>query len=181
MPVLTIVLLGAIAGFLTPVLGIGGSIVMLPVLLNILKINPNFVTGTINLHVLTSAILATIFHFGIIDNSNFTMALVLILGTVIGSQIGARFGAKIKAQSKLKIANAVLLVITLLYMLFGQMDDVYSFDSINSKEFEFFEFLKQGKILYAILCVMVAIIIGQISYYVGSFVANKAQRKRVKV
>lgn len=175
--ILGVAAIGVLAGFLTPALGVGGSIVMLPVLLNIMKISPSYVTGTINLHVLFSAILSTIFHYGVIDNSNFSLASILIIGTVIGSQFGSRLGAGVKANTKLVMANSMLLIITVMYIFFGQANDVYGLGIVDEGEFGFMSFLQQDLASYTLFCVLFAILFGHLSFYAGNWLIIKTRRR----
>ena len=110
------ILIGLLGGFISSILGVGGGFVMVPLLINVLRIPTRLAVGTS----LTSI-------FFIVSTGFFsyiqTVAIPLTLATllVIGALLGARFGAEMTAsfsEEMMKKLLAALYFFTLVSILF---------------------------------------------------------------
>ena len=85
-------LLGLIGGFVAGLLGLGGGVVMLPLLTFVGKVPLKLVTGTDLVHVLVAAAVAVVPHYrakGVDTQLGLTLGSIGILGGVAGSFLSA--------------------------------------------------------------------------------------------
>lgn len=81
--------LGFAAGFLSITIGVGGGFLIAPLLMKILKFQPNQAVGTSIFSILFIAI-SGFSLYAMSGHVNFYVGTALIIGTILGSQIGAR-------------------------------------------------------------------------------------------
>lgn len=94
MSIFSPVIVGFIGGFLVAIMGIGGSLIMLPAMIYLLRISEAFTAGTTHFQIIFTTILATILHSVTSHNLDIVLSTILIVGTAFGVQIGARIGSK---------------------------------------------------------------------------------------
>ena len=115
--ILGIIFLGLIAGVLSSMVGIGGGIVIVPVLVLLFGLNQHTAQGT-TLAMLSfpvSLVAAWTYHKkGLVD---WRIALLLCVGFVIGGYFGSRVAVDIPAQS-IKRFFAVILILVAVKFLF---------------------------------------------------------------
>ena len=103
------VAIGAVAGVLSGIFGIGGGIIIVPLLVFAAKFNQKLATGTsIAVFVLPVAILGAIAHYRA-GNVNVRASLLVAAGLFVGSWLGAQISLG-TGDAMLKRAFAVLLV-----------------------------------------------------------------------
>ncbi len=100
---------GWIAGVLSGLLGIGGGIVLVPIMVAYLGVNQHTAHGT-SLAVIVPTALFGSFIYGLNGNLDFIPALNLAIGSIIGASLGARWMKKIPAK-QLKLLFGVFLLI----------------------------------------------------------------------
>ncbi|WP_273851418.1 sulfite exporter TauE/SafE family protein [Guptibacillus spartinae] len=110
------ILIGLLGGFISSILGVGGGFVMVPLLINVLRIPARLAVGTS----LTSIffIVSTGF-FSYIQTVTIPLTLAILL--VIGAVVGARFGAGMTAffsEEVMKKLLAALYFFTMISILF---------------------------------------------------------------
>jgi uncharacterized membrane protein YfcA len=107
--ILTLVAIGLVAGVLSGIFGIGGGIIIVPLLVFAAKFSQKMATGTsIAVFVLPVAILGAYAHYRA-GNVNVKASLLIAAGLFVGSLLGAQISLGM-SDSLLKRAFAVLLV-----------------------------------------------------------------------
>jgi len=96
--VIPIVGIGLIVGFLGAIMGIGGSFLLIPTMIYILRVPTSTVIGTSMALTLVTMVVATILHAVTNHLVDAVLALVLMVGGVIGAQFGARAGQRIRSE-----------------------------------------------------------------------------------
>lgn len=104
-------ILGALVGILTMLLGVGGGFVMVPAMLYLLGMSTKVVVGTSLFQILFVTMATTMVHAMTTGAVDIVLAGLLLLGSVIGAQFGARFAQKARPEYlRLALAGIVLLV-----------------------------------------------------------------------
>lgn len=106
---------GAVSGFVAGLLGIGGGVILVPVLSGLLRFPIKTALGTSLAVVAAQAIPATLTHW-IIGNIDWSIAGGLVLGVIPGAHIGSRL-AIASEDAKLRTVTAVAMAI--LALAFG--------------------------------------------------------------
>ncbi|PTX48914.1 MULTISPECIES: sulfite exporter TauE/SafE family protein [Gemmobacter] len=102
---------GAIVGFLSAVMGVGGGFIMVPAMIYLLGMPTKVVIGTSLFQIIFVTAFTTVMHAVSSQTVDILLALTLIGGGVIGAQIGARVGVKLRAdQMRILLALLVLAV-----------------------------------------------------------------------
>jgi uncharacterized protein len=106
-PVLLVI--GAASGFVAGLLGVGGGVILVPVLTGLLRFPIKTALGTSLAVVAAQAIPGTVTH-GIIGNIDWGIAGGLVLGVIPGARIGSRL-AVASEDAKLRVVVAVAMAI----------------------------------------------------------------------
>ncbi len=96
--VIPIVAVGLFVGFLGAIMGIGGSFLLIPIMIYILRVPTSTVIGSAMVLTLVTMVVATILHAVTNHLVDAVLALVLMVGGVIGAQFGARAGQRIRGE-----------------------------------------------------------------------------------
>ena len=105
------VVLGAFVGVLAAIMGVGGGFLMVPVMVYMLRMPMHVVVGTSLFQILFTCIEVTFLQAYTNHTVDFTLAVLLLVGSTIGAQAGAVVGRKLKGeQLKVMLAGIVLLV-----------------------------------------------------------------------
>ena len=96
--VIPIVGIGFIVGFLGAIMGVGGSFLLIPIMIYILRVPTSTVIGTSMALTLVTMVIATVLHSVTNHLVDAVLALVLMVGGVIGAQFGARAGQRIRGE-----------------------------------------------------------------------------------
>ncbi|HHT26935.1 MAG TPA: sulfite exporter TauE/SafE family protein [Firmicutes bacterium] len=107
---------GLTVGLLSGLVGIGGGVLLVPILLYIFKLDAHLAAGTSLAIVIPTAIVGSIVHFskGTID---WPLALLIAVGSIVGSLLGAWLGPHVPAETLKKIFAVVLVVVTVKFCL----------------------------------------------------------------
>ncbi len=109
--VIPVCVIGFLIGFLGAVLGIGGSFILVPMLIYLLRVPTITVIGTSTLLTLVTMISATILHSVADHLVDAVLALVLMIGGVVGAQFGVRAGQNMRGEwLRLLLGVLVLMV-----------------------------------------------------------------------
>jgi uncharacterized membrane protein YfcA len=103
--------IGVVVGFISSFFGIGGGIVMVPVMILLLRVPPHIATATSSFAILLTSPAGVLTHFFLerADPSKLIYyATFLAIGGLAGGQIGARLAPYVSARA-LQILLAVLL------------------------------------------------------------------------
>ncbi len=105
------VVLGTFVGILAAIMGVGGGFLMVPVMVYMLRMPMHVVVGTSLFQILFTCIEVTFLQATTNHSVDFTLAVLLLVGSTVGAQIGAVFGRKLKGeQLKVLLATIVLAV-----------------------------------------------------------------------
>ncbi|MEX2275565.1 MAG: sulfite exporter TauE/SafE family protein [Actinomycetota bacterium] len=99
--------IGVLAGFVSGLLGVGGGIIIVPLLAGALGMPLKRALGTSLAAIVALVIPGTLVH-AILDNIDWSIVLVLTIGSVIGALLGARIALGAKERT-LRIAVATFL------------------------------------------------------------------------
>ena len=112
-PVLLVI--GAISGFVAGLLGVGGGVILVPVLTGLLRFPIKTALGTSLAVVAAQAIPGTVTH-ALIGNIDWGIAGGLILGVIPGARIGSRLAV---ASEDAKLRTVVAIAMALLAVVFA--------------------------------------------------------------
>jgi uncharacterized protein len=111
-------LLGTLVGVLAAIMGVGGGFIMVPVMIYLLRMPMHVVVGTSLFQILFTSINVTVQQSYLNHTVDFTLALMLLVGSVVGAQLGVRIGRRLKAD-QLKILMAAIVLAVMAKMLLG--------------------------------------------------------------
>ncbi len=92
-PFATLVATGALAGFVSGLLGVGGGVVMMPMFTSVLKLPVKVAVGSSLVAVALFSVPATITHT-VLGHIDWPIALLLTVGTIPGAQLGSRLAIR---------------------------------------------------------------------------------------
>lgn len=87
-PIFALIAIGLLSGFLSGMFGIGGGIVIVPLLVMLAKFPRRLAAGT-SLGAIVPAALVGVASYAAVGHVDWLVALILVVGSVIGAQIGA--------------------------------------------------------------------------------------------
>ena len=102
-------LVGALVGVLSAIMGVGGGFIMVPAMIYLLGMPTKIVVGTSLFQIVFVTAFTTLMHALNHHSVDMLLALMLIIGGVIGAQIGVRVGVRLKAE-QLRILLALLVL-----------------------------------------------------------------------
>ena len=111
-------LLGAIVGMLTVIMGIGGGFIMVPAMIYLLGMSASAVVGTSLFQIIFVTAATTLLHATSSKSVDIVLALLLLIGGVAGAQMGVRAAQKVKPEN-LRLALALLVLAVAVRLLFG--------------------------------------------------------------
>ena len=115
--VLVPVVLGGFVGILAAIMGVGGGFLMVPVMFYILRMPMHVIVGTSLFQILFTCAEVTFLQSYTNHTVDFTLAVLLLLGSTFGAQVGAVFGRKLKGNH-LKILLAVIVLVVTVKIIF---------------------------------------------------------------
>jgi uncharacterized membrane protein YfcA len=110
-----LLVIGAISGFVAGLLGVGGGVILVPVLTGLLRFPIKQALGTSLAVVAAQAIPGSVTHW-IIGNIDWTIAGGLVLGVIPGARIGSRLAV---ASEDRKLRAVVAIAMMVLAVVFG--------------------------------------------------------------
>lgn len=110
--------LGTLVGILSALMGVGGGFIMVPVMVYMLRMPMHVVIGTSLFQILFTCINVTFMQSYFNHTVDFTLAVILLIGSTLGAQIGVKVSSRLKAD-QLKIILASLVLIVMVKMLVG--------------------------------------------------------------
>lgn len=90
--------IGGVAGFVSGFMGIGGGIIMVPMLVLLLKISIKQAIGTSLVVISIQAIPGSLEHW-LLGHVDLMLMLMIIIGSVLAAQVGARLATKAKERN----------------------------------------------------------------------------------
>jgi uncharacterized protein len=101
--------IGALVGFLSAIMGVGGGFILVPAMIYLLGMPTKVVVGTSLFQIIFVTGFTTIMHAINSQTVDMMLAFLLIIGGVIGAQVGARMSQRLKAE-QLRILLAILVL-----------------------------------------------------------------------
>lgn len=111
-------LLGALVGVLTVIMGIGGGFIMVPAMIYLLGMSASAVVGTSLFQIIFVTAATTLLHATSSKSVDIVLAMLLLIGGVAGAQMGVRAAQKVKPEN-LRLALALLVLAVAVRLLFG--------------------------------------------------------------
>ncbi|WP_108803790.1 sulfite exporter TauE/SafE family protein [Aquimarina sp. Aq107] len=119
MTVISLVIIGLLAGFLSGTMGIGGSVVMIPLLILWVGFTQHQAQGT-SLAVLSVPVtLLAAFNYYKEGHVNWRFAAIMAITFIIGGYLGSKFAISVNQATLKKIFGGILLLVAL-KMIFGK-------------------------------------------------------------
>jgi len=122
------IILGALVGVLTMLMGVGGGFLLVPAMLYILGMSGNVVVGTSLFQILFVTMATTMTHALTTRAVDIVLAGLLLTGSVLGAQFGSQIAQKARPDL-LRVVLAVLVLLIALRMLYGlgvRPDEIYT-------------------------------------------------------
>lgn len=110
------VLCGLFVGGLSGLVGIGGGVVLVPLLLYIFSTKMHVAVGTSLSIILLTAVSGSIAHY-LRGNVNLQLAIPIAIGAVVGSNGGAWLASLLPGSSLKKIFAVVLLIVAVTVLI----------------------------------------------------------------
>jgi uncharacterized membrane protein YfcA len=111
-------LLGALVGVLTVIMGIGGGFILVPAMIYLLGMSASAVVGTSLFQIIFVTAATTLLHATSSKSVDIVLALLLLVGGVAGAQMGVRAAQRIKPEN-LRLGLALLVIAVAARLLFG--------------------------------------------------------------
>src|SRR5258707_311594 len=96
--VIPVVVVGVVIGFIGAVMGIGGGLILVPIMIYLLRVPTSTVIGTSMVLTLVTMVFATLLHAVTNHLVDAVLALILMICDVTGAQFGARAAQKIRGE-----------------------------------------------------------------------------------
>lgn len=111
--IIALILIGLLAGLLSGVMGVGGGVIMIPLMIVLLGFNQHQAQGT-SLAVLAVPVtfLAAYNYYGE-GHVNWKYAAVIALFFIVGGYIGSRLAINLDQRTLKKIFGGILLIIAI--------------------------------------------------------------------
>ncbi len=100
------------AGLISSLFGIGGGIIYMPLLIGVLAMSVKSSTATSQFILLLSSIAGLVTHV-YLAHPDYTLAIILIIGTFIGAQVGAYISRVIKEESLRRLVSIAIIAIAI--------------------------------------------------------------------
>ncbi|MCA6294994.1 MAG: sulfite exporter TauE/SafE family protein [Phenylobacterium sp.] len=101
--------LGALAGILSAVMGVGGGFILVPAMIYLLRMPAGVVVGTSLFQIILTTSLTTLLQAGRNQTVDIVLTGLLVLGGVFGAQLGARASSRFRAE-ELRILLALIIL-----------------------------------------------------------------------
>jgi uncharacterized membrane protein YfcA len=109
--ILALVVIGLIAGFLSGILGVGGGVVMVPLMVLLLGFSQHQAQGTSLAVLAVPVTLAAAYNYYQDGSLNWRYALVMALMFVIGGYLGSKLAISLDEKVLKRIFGVVLIVL----------------------------------------------------------------------
>ncbi|WP_249225680.1 sulfite exporter TauE/SafE family protein [Tardiphaga alba] len=126
--VIPVIAVGLLIGFIGAVMGIGGSFILIPILIYWLRVPTATVIGTSMVLTLVTMVIATMLHAVTNHLVDAVLALILMIGGVTGAQFGARAGQKIRGEHLRLLLGLLILAVGIRFaaQLVIQPEDLFT-------------------------------------------------------
>ncbi|RLA81327.1 MAG: sulfite exporter TauE/SafE family protein [Deltaproteobacteria bacterium] len=108
--------IGLIAGVVSSMLGVGGGIILVPMLILLMKLDSHQAIGTSLTIIIPTVIVGAYSHYRL-ENVNTQLAIIIAIGAVAGAVIGTHIAEALPSQHLKKIFGVVLFIIAIKMIL----------------------------------------------------------------
>ncbi|OYT67275.1 permease [ANME-1 cluster archaeon ex4572_4] len=110
----TILLLGVglAAGVVSSMLGVGGGIILVPLLILLMNLEPHQAVGTSLAIIIPTVLAGALTHYRL-GNVNVQLALIIGVGGVVGAVVGAHFAEALPSLYLKKVFGVLLFIIAI--------------------------------------------------------------------
>ena len=125
------VVIGALVGWLTAIMGVGGGFLLVPALIYLLRVPTRLAIGTSVFQIVFVTAFTTVMQSFQNHNVDVLLALPLMLGGVVGAQFGVNIVHRLNAE-QLRIMMAILVISVALRMAFDltlRPPDLFNLDT----------------------------------------------------
>lgn len=117
--IIALIVIGLVAGILSGVMGVGGGVVMIPLMILLLGFNQHQAQGTSLAVLAVPVTFLAAYNYYNEGYVNWKYAAVIAVFFVIGGMVGSKFAVKIDQKILKRIFGGILLVISI-KMLWGK-------------------------------------------------------------
>jgi len=117
--IVSLIIIGLIAGLLSGVMGVGGGVVMIPLMILLLSFNQHQAQGTSLAVLAVPVTFLAAYNYYNEGYVNWKYAAVIAVFFVIGGFLGSKLAVNLSQSTLRKIFGAILLVISI-KLLFGK-------------------------------------------------------------
>ena len=117
--ILVLIVIGLLAGILSGIVGIGGGLLMIPMLIFFLGLSQHAAQGTSLAVMLPPIGILAVMNYYKAGFVEWKFALIIAITFIIGGYFGAKFAVSLSPTMLKKIFGAILLV-TAIKMIFGK-------------------------------------------------------------
>jgi uncharacterized protein len=124
------VVIGAVVGLLTAIMGVGGGFMLVPAMIYLMRIPTRIVIGTSTVQILCVTAYTTVLQAALNHTVDILLSVPLMAGSVVGAQFGVGFSERFKAE-QLRALLALIVLAVAVRMAFGLVirpTDLYSID-----------------------------------------------------
>lgn len=118
--ILAVLLLGAIAGFMSSLVGIGGGIIIVPALVMLLGFDQKLAQGTSLLMLSMPVAAIGAYNYYKADKVDWRVALILAATFVIGSLLGSKVVIGLDTAVVKKVFAVFMIIIAVKYLFFDK-------------------------------------------------------------
>ncbi len=111
-------LLGAVVGMLTVIMGVGGGFILVPAMIYLLGMSANSVVGTSLFQIVFVTAATTVLHSVESQTVDIVLAGLLLVGGVLGAQLGVRAAQKL-SPLRLRLGLALIVVAVAVRLAIG--------------------------------------------------------------
>ena len=111
-------LLGALVGILSAIMGVGGGFIMVPIMVYLLRMPMHVVIGTSLFQIFFTCAEVTVMQAQVNHTVDFLLALILLIGSSCGAQLGVRMSKRLKAD-RLRNCLAIVILAVMCQILLG--------------------------------------------------------------
>jgi uncharacterized membrane protein YfcA len=124
------VVIGAVVGLLTAIMGVGGGFLLVPAMIYLMRIPTRIVIGTSTVQILFVTAYTTVLQATMNYTVDMLLSVPLMAGSVVGAQFGVGFSERFKAE-QLRALLALIVLAVAVRMALGLVikpTDLYSID-----------------------------------------------------
>jgi len=103
--------LGAFAGVLSAIMGVGGGFILVPAMVYVLRMRAAVVVGTSLFQILITTGITTVLQAGRNQTVDIVLSSLLLFGGVIGAQYGARMSGRVRADELRALLGLIVLLV----------------------------------------------------------------------